>query len=190
MLTNLDRSLDKILSAVIACCFKAVTFVGGGGATSDNLRRLMTILGRSLPKSSTLSYLATYEGIKILIRSLIDRSRQEVDDAVVERSMAISGEERESVKGIATSLVLPISPLEAGRYVPLPEKSDTEAVRIARAQALLAYATFGFQHNPQEVEKASMAVKLWLNNERSSPVRDILHEANTFLLKQGKDSEL
>lgn len=167
---------------MIACCFKAVTYASSDGATSDELRALMTILARSLPKGSKLSYMATYEGIQIFFADFMARSRPEVDSAVM--AFKFSAESMEFVRGMA-ALLLPVSANEKGRFLPLPENSNTEAVRTARARAVFTYASCGLQ-DAQEKETASMAVTTWLNSERSGPVRDILHEAHAFLLKQGE----
>jgi proteasome component ECM29 len=179
------RSLDKTLSAVITCCFKAVTFSNGGGATSDNLRLLMTILGRSLPRGSKSSYMALYEGIKTYFANFMDGPGLELDGEASKKSRALSAEGVEFAKGIA-ALLLPVSPNESGRVSPTPEKNETEAVRMERARALLTFASCGVQ-DVQEKEKASTAVNMWLNSERSGPVREILREAHSSLVNQGKN---
>jgi hypothetical protein len=179
------RSLDKTLSAVIACCFKAVTFSNGGGATSDNLRLLMTILGRSLPRGSKSSYVALYEGIETYFANFMDGSGQELDDNALKKSRVPSAEGVEFAKGIA-ALLLPVSPSESGRVSPSPDKSETEAVRMQRARALLTLASCGVQ-DVQEKEKATTAVNMWLSGERSGPVREILREAHASLVNQGKN---
>ncbi len=74
----------------------------------------------------------------------------------------------------------------APRPTYLPENSNTEDVRMARAQALLAYASSRLG-DEQEKEKALTAVAGWLNNERSGQVRDVLHEAHASFLKQGEN---
>jgi hypothetical protein len=168
---------------VIGCCFKAVTFSNGCGATSDNLQMLAAILKQSLRKGSRLSYLATYEGMNTLFTRVLGSSRQEVDAVVVEKDTAVSKEGMELVKGIA-ALWLPLSANQAGQMVPQSDKSDTEAVRLARARALLAYASCGVQ-DAEERKQASLAMKLWLDSERSGPIRDILHETHASLVGAG-----
>ncbi|KAF7513744.1 hypothetical protein GJ744_007795 [Endocarpon pusillum] len=184
-----DASLDQILSAVIACCFKAVPVPNGEGAQSDTLRMLITILERSLPIGSRLSYMATYEGIKTFFAKFTESSLHQENNMVVRGAMTITADARrvKSIKDLA-ALLLPVSPNDGQRRLPryLPENSSTEAVRMARAQALLAYASCPFP-DVQEKERTSMAVAAWLDNERSGPVRDVLHKAHASLSKQKED---
>ena len=130
--------------------------------------------------------MATYEGIKTLFANFMDSSLQQKDNMVVRGAMTISADPKgvKSVKDLA-ALLLPFSLNDDQRHLPsyLRETSNTEPVRMARAQALLAYASCRFQ-DVQEKGKASMAVTVWLNNERSGPIRDVLHEAHAFLSKQ------
>lgn len=128
--------------------------------------------------------MATYEGISIFFAKSTHGREQEVDGVVVRKGIAISDEGMEFVKGMA-ALLLPSSSSDDCRFLPLPEKVDTEAIRIQRARALLTCLTCGFQDNAEKA-KAVTVVKLWLNNERSGPVRDILHEAQAYLLTQGE----
>ena len=143
----------------------------------------MKILRRTLPKGSKLSYMAMYEGIKIFFANSMNESRPEVNGAAVGTSLAISDEGTGFVKELV-GLLLPVSPSEGGQFLPVPEDSDTEAVRIARAGALLTYASHGFQ-DTRGREEASRAVSVWLDKERSRPVQAILHETHASFLKQG-----
>jgi hypothetical protein len=88
--------------------------------------------------------MAAYEGIKMFFVHLMECSRQEMDGNLERNGMAISDEVGESVKGIA-ALLLPISASQDNRFFPTPENSNTETVRVARARAVLAYASCGFQ---------------------------------------------
>jgi hypothetical protein len=184
-LTDLDLdSLDRTLGAVITCSFNAAAFAGPGGTTTENLRLLMTILKRSLPQTSRLGHTALYEGIRTILANSMEGSRQQVDGNVVENGMAISAERIEFGRGIAALLLQEVSPGPI-RDSPIPGKNETESVRTHRAQAMLAYAS-SHLHDQNDREKATMEVNLWLNGERSGPVREILHEALASLSKQGK----
>jgi hypothetical protein len=146
----------------------------------------MTIVRKSLAKGSRLSHLATYEGIKTFVANLTARSRQEVESGEERRSMTISAEKMEMVKDVGV-LLLPICPNDGGGFVPLPEHSNTETIRIARARALLAYASCGLQEDAPEKRSASLAVKTWLDSERSGPIRDILNEAQGYFQSNRKN---
>lgn len=130
--------------------------------------------------------MATYEGIQTFFAKFAESSLQQENKMVVRGAMTISADARE-VKSITdlAALLLPFSPHHGQRRLPphLPENSSTEAVRMARAQALLAYASCPFQ-DVHELEKASVAVTAWLDNERSGPVCNVLHEAHASLSKQ------
>lgn len=142
--------------------------------------------------------MATYEGIKTFFAKLTESSPQQLEEnnMVVGGAMTISAAisadagRVKSIKDLA-ALLLPFSPDDGQRRLPpyLPENSNTEAVRMARAQALVAYASCPIQdvQDVQEIEKASMAVTVWLGNERSGPVRNVLHEAHASLSKQRED---
>lgn len=166
---------------MIVCCFKIVTFSNGSGITHNDMQMLMTILGRSLPKGSKLSSLVFYEAIKTFFTNLMDQSRQQLDVGRTGDSAAISAG-GELAEGIAAILL----PSEDGRFIPTPEQSNTEAVRLARSRALLAYISCGFRDQGHR-EKASMAVSLWLTSERSGQVRDILREAHDCLENRGRN---
>ena len=158
--------MDRTLSVVIACCFKAVTYSCGDRATNGHMGLLITVIERSLARGSQLSYMSTYEGIRTLLSKIMDGSRQQGDTNVVGNAKENAG------------LVLPL--LLSGT-IPPTEKLDTETVRMERARALLGYVSCGFPD-----PKVSAAVELWLNNERSGPVRDILLEAHRALVRQGR----
>lgn len=144
-------------------------------ATLKNLQLLMTILRRALADSSSLSYMAMYEGIKIFFNHLMD------SQASIEwrEKMATSEGWREFVKGIV-GLLLSISAEDDERFLPIPEKSNTERIRMERARALQAYVASGMG-DAEDKQKTSAAVKLWLNNERSGPVRDVLFKLQHML---------
>jgi len=144
----------------------------------------MTIVSKSLAKGSRLSHLATYEGIKTVIANFSARSRTEVEGGQVRRSVTFSAEQTEMVKGMG-ALLLPICPDHGDGFVALPEHSNTETIRMARARALLAYASCD-PEDASEKELASPAVKTWLNSERSGPIRDILNEAQVHFQSNGK----
>lgn len=99
--------------------------------------------------------------------------------------MTISADGVKSLKDLAA--VFLISSFGGSRQVPtdMPEKINTEGVRMARAQALLAYLSCRLQ-DEQEKEKASTTITVWLDNERSGQVRAVLHEAHASLMKQGE----
>jgi hypothetical protein len=178
-------SLDKTLSAVIACSFNAVTFSNDGGVISEKLQSLMTIVNQSLRKGARLSCMATYEGIKTLFANFLDGSRPRIDAAVVGDGRVIPGDAMEMVKSIV-ALLLPISFNEGDRFDPIAEKDGTEAVRLERARAVLAFASSDVAQVQDDLKvKAVIAVNRWLNSERSGPVRDVLLEARSCLLDPG-----
>ena len=100
--------------------------------------------------------------------------------------MTISADGVKSLKDLA-AVLFPFSSFGGSRQVPtdVPGNINTEGVRMARAQALLAYVSCRFQ-DEQEKEKASTTITVWLDNERSGQVRTVLHEAHASLLKQGE----
>ena len=165
---------------MIECCFKAVTF--STAEMEENLQLLMTILRRSTPKGSTLSYLASYEGIKMFYANQRVEPRQENDSIAVKTQNARSDAEMEFDQGIAALLLHNWnSPTENDWYFPLAGNSNTESIRVARARAVLAFVLSADMKDTQEKTQALMAVKLWLKSERSGQVRDILHEAGACI---------
>jgi hypothetical protein len=171
---------------VIECGFKVVTCSTGGEAPEEKSKFLMTILGKSLPKGNKLSYVAAYEGIKLFFAKITDESRRENGSAVVENRETLPWSEmgKEFELGVA-ALLLPNSPSEndqSNRYFPIPENCNTEAVRVARARAVVAYLSC--VRDAQAKARALTAVKLWLKSERSGQVRDLLHEASAGILSQ------
>lgn len=113
--------------------------------------------------------MSTYEGIRTLLSKKVDGSRQEGDTNMVGNAKEIDG----------LVLVRPLLLGGATGTIPATEKLDTESVRMERARAMLAYASCGFPD-----PKASEAVDMWLNKERSGPIRDILLEARRKLVHQ------
>jgi hypothetical protein len=169
-------SLDKVLSAVIECSFSAVTHANSHDATSDESSGLMTIVRKSLVQGSRLSHLATYEGIQSFATNLRAQCAKEGEGVQLRGSVTVSAEKMEMLKDMG-ALLLPIRPDQGGGFVALPEHSNTETIRTARARALLAYASCAPLEDVPEKELASLAVKTWLHSERSGPIRDILNEA-------------
>ena len=172
---NENDSLDKTLSAVIECSFKAVTVSKNGEILEANSKLLMPILGQSLSKGSKLSFMAAYEGIAAFYANRTKETRRENGDTANDYRKSPPQVGKEFDMDIA-ALLLPKSPSATDRHIPIPENRNTETMRMARARALVA--CLPWIEDAQEKARASEAVKLWLENERSGHVRDILHEAS------------
>lgn len=157
----------------------------------DNARLLISILGRSLPRGSKLTYMATYEGIKDFFTSCAEGFHEEqervqwtgerLDGGAAAVSRSFRKARSDLMKDLAAFLLDNLNP-------PMLDKSEPETVRMARARALLAYASCQNHdnHNGEDVAddpkvQASTAVEIWLNSERSSSVRDLLHQVQTLL---------
>jgi hypothetical protein len=241
----------------------------------DNVRLMISILGRMLPYGARVSQQTTYEGIKDfftrcraegfreheelgvktggvqqteettavsddLSESIQQRGSEMASeiwsekgkDGLKEDGKEANNEDEEKEKGnlveSIASFLLPRLPSpntsqsdwqkggSGGRVFPISEKSETEILRLSRANALLAYATFinppvdndvtmddfdsdtntgGRQQKKQvgatdtaAATAAADAVKFWLSRERSNSIRDILKQAHSRLdRKQNHD---
>jgi hypothetical protein len=155
------------------------------------VRLLISILGRSLPRGSKLTYLAAYEGIKEFFISCAEGFHEEqervqwtgerIDGEAAAVSQSSSKSRSELMKAIAAFLL-------DNRNPPKLNQSEPETVRMARARALLAYACCllhvdrnGLDVTEDPKSQASTAVELWLQGERSSSVRDLLQQVQTRL---------
>lgn len=151
---------------------------------------------------------------------IVKEEDEEDDEQEAEKS-----EKSENVVGLIESFLLPrlpssdTSPSQRGsgsRVFPISEKSEPEALRLSRANALLAYASYinpppndddvnGAEDvtmsdsNPdsasldsQRKQRFTAAIDtadFWISNERSSALRDILQQARRRLVHDRMDSQ-